>query len=256
MMECVIVEIPRFRIYYKRACKVLHNALRDIGKTVFLLPLPEKCRHHVKHFLLGNLTYYEFLDRILQNGTGEVLWRYYDNIKPVLMFMKNMLLDKIHDVICYKDNMTLNYEIDKLIKIISLTMKYRLFNSLKVKEWKSYIKELVKIQNKELSQLVKRTASLSRESNVTLLVEKGGNFIKRGLEKLGVKCTLYEVGPYFMTPLEKMIKLFLLDELNYNTLKQCVEEYVEFIYDYVMCYDDVNHAYIKWVYDKYGIELG
>ena len=254
----LILITPNLRTYFLKASRIVSNAIFLVN-TLFL-PLPKEYEELISRYISNELNYNELMKVIIENDIySSIYYKTYENIKPLLSILKRIKRKaKIKiNIICYKRLRELMKESDILIKLLSLIAKIAIFNKIKYEEWLNVLREYKELQS-EINKGTLREIDISKllSSSWIMICGFEGSYLKEKMREYGIIPRIRYITPYIFTPLEQLIRVYMLGKINKSILRKLAIEISKYIHEYVLMSKDNDEAYFKWIRDNYADVYG
>ncbi|MDH5816658.1 MAG: hypothetical protein QE164_07775 [Candidatus Nezhaarchaeota archaeon] len=243
----IIVRPSKFKSANVMAALTLRSVALSRGVELVLTDLPQGFEVLLKR--------YERAEEALKMAVKLGLLYWSEGVtkayEPIVSCLSRLMRENVK-VMCYLDPSDLERERELAFKVSRLVLRASIkkIDDRDIKEWVQVLDEYA-LGNRRISNSLIDKLKCVKERNVAVLAGLEGFHYAKRLKDEGLSVKVEAVGlPYLRSPLEVMILKHSRGELTADELKALINEYVEYIRNYVIRYESLEEAHEKWSYNK------
>lgn len=171
--------------------------------------------------------------------------------EPIASCLSRMMREGVK-VACYLEPSELERERELAIKVSRLVLRASIkrIDDRDLKDWIQVLNEYMFVDRKVSNHLISILKNIEGHNAAVLTGLEGFQYAEK-LRGQGLSVKVEAVGlPYLRSPLEVMVLKHSRGKLTADELRVLVEEYVDYIRNYVVKYESLEEAHEKWSCDK------
>lgn len=239
----LIIRPSKFGYSNSMAALILRSTVMSHDIKYVLADLPQGFETILKR--------YEEAEEALSAAVRYGLLFYSESImrayKPMISCLSKLIREGIK-VVCYLNLADLERERELAIEVSKLVLRasVKKLDDHEIKEWLRILEEY-RTECKKASDSLLEILNVTDASKIAILTGLEGFQLAEVFRMRGFEVRVRATGlPYVRNPLEVMALKYERGELNVDELRRLVNDYVDYIKNYVVKYETFEEAHIVW----------